>query len=561
MAETRIRSRLVRRSMTQEMTSRVAFPFSSERGSRASSSGSSPNRRVGRARRSKNDKRSLFSAPPPRTRAHASRARPGIVERARDARFRGVPSRHVSQGGTSTSLNQGPAQGAHDVRDSSSRRSSICAQTSSWCGSGAGGARWGRTGRGKCLVGEPPRVFSADTGTLIESGANPTFARRWTPERVRVARENLRTRGNVRRRRRRGGREDRHPHEQQEVHKRFDVPEMTVLGLDLDPGALEWDWKNNTLIVTYKKPPEALAAEVEEKVERQRMRVAAPRTETWTANNNRPSSDDAPGEESIAFPSRRPMFVLSSRARAPSLASSHSDISSSDRSAALRGPFPRPAPPLLPSSPSLPSPPPSPPLLLLFLLLLLPSLSRSLRRVASRIASGVCDVGLQDVRLAPEQLADARPRPPEVPVRELLDCTSPLAHLEREEPPARVALDRRGAHLVHDPHSRAGARRYRTLVGPPARRAPFRRVEMRSPPPQPPRRPRGRGGHLLLLRAPLVHLPVRLARAPVDAHGAPPPSPGAADAAAQPPPTIDPDAPRPTILSGSSSAESNKTSS
>lgn len=41
--------------------------------------------------------------------------------------------------------------------------------------------------------------------------------------------------------------------------------------LQLNPAALSWKHQNNTLIVTYLKPPEVLRAEQEDRSERQRM--------------------------------------------------------------------------------------------------------------------------------------------------------------------------------------------------------------------------------------------------------------------------------------------------
>lgn len=128
------------------------------------------------------------------------------------------------------------------------------------------------------LVGEAPRMFNSDTGTLIESGANPAWTRSQDTPRAFVWRvRNL------------PYPKDTYavtvdPADQKIVirtsnkkfYKRFEVPELVVLGLSLDESSLSWDWKNNTLIVQYLKPGEALVAETEEKVERQRMRVAAP---------------------------------------------------------------------------------------------------------------------------------------------------------------------------------------------------------------------------------------------------------------------------------------------
>ena len=39
---------------------------------------------------------------------------------------------------------------------------------------------------------------------------------------------------------------------------------------------MAWDWKNNTLIVQYRKPREAVTAEVAEKAERRKMRDEKP---------------------------------------------------------------------------------------------------------------------------------------------------------------------------------------------------------------------------------------------------------------------------------------------
>jgi hypothetical protein len=38
---------------------------------------------------------------------------------------------------------------------------------------------------------------------------------------------------------------------------------------------MTWDWKNNTLLIQYRKPKLALVAEAEEKADRRRVRPAA----------------------------------------------------------------------------------------------------------------------------------------------------------------------------------------------------------------------------------------------------------------------------------------------
>eukprot|EP00740_Mantoniella_antarctica_P014753 CAMPEP_0181370202 /NCGR_PEP_ID=MMETSP1106-20121128/13277_1 /TAXON_ID=81844 /ORGANISM="Mantoniella antarctica, Strain SL-175" /LENGTH=188 /DNA_ID=CAMNT_0023486933 /DNA_START=215 /DNA_END=781 /DNA_ORIENTATION=+ len=128
------------------------------------------------------------------------------------------------------------------------------------------------------LVGETPRVFSADTGTLIESGANPVWTRSQdTPQHFVWRARNL------------PYPKDTYSvsvdHGTQRVvvrtsnkkfYKPFEVPELRALGQVLDEAALTWDWKNNTLVVQYRKPVEAVRAEVEEKMERRRLKDDTP---------------------------------------------------------------------------------------------------------------------------------------------------------------------------------------------------------------------------------------------------------------------------------------------
>jgi hypothetical protein len=126
------------------------------------------------------------------------------------------------------------------------------------------------------LVGDPPRRFNADTTTLVESTANPAFTRSQdTPDAFVWRVRNLP-----------------YPKETYDVgvdqtdgkivvktknkkfYKRFDVPELTVLGLVAESSALSWDWNYNTLIITYKKPKEVLVAEAEEKLDRKKVKPA-----------------------------------------------------------------------------------------------------------------------------------------------------------------------------------------------------------------------------------------------------------------------------------------------
>ena len=138
--------------------------------------------------------------------------------------------------------------------------------------------RRGRTVLGKdeaweYLVGEAPRTFSPDMGILAESSGNPAWQRSQdTPQsfvwRVRNLPYPIETYQVT------------CDHGDQKIvirttnkkfYKRFDVPELKVLKLSLEDDALTYDWKNNTLIMTYRKPREAVKAEVEEKAERAKL--------------------------------------------------------------------------------------------------------------------------------------------------------------------------------------------------------------------------------------------------------------------------------------------------
>lgn len=140
--------------------------------------------------------------------------------------------------------------------------------------------RRGRTVLGKdetweYLVGEAPRTFSPDMGILAESSVNPAWQRSQdTPQsfvwRVRNLQYPIETYQVT------------CDHGDQKIvirttnkkfYKRFDVPELKVLKLSLEDDALTYDWKNNTLIVQYKKPRDVIKAEIEEKVETQQLRL------------------------------------------------------------------------------------------------------------------------------------------------------------------------------------------------------------------------------------------------------------------------------------------------
>ena len=136
----------------------------------------------------------------------------------------------------------------------------------------------GKESEWEYLVGEPPRLFNSDTGTLIESTANPVFQRSqdtpaafvWRVRNLPYPKDTysvtiddndqkvvIRT-------------------SNKKFYKRFEVPELKVLGMPLDSASVAWDWKNNTLIIQYRKPREAVKAEVEEKAERAKLGAQKP---------------------------------------------------------------------------------------------------------------------------------------------------------------------------------------------------------------------------------------------------------------------------------------------
>lgn len=181
------------------------------------------------------------------------------------------------KGGSSTTMNQGNRRKVHTTFEDGSemveeydlktdelmvrkrRSKTVLGKDSEW----------------EFLVGEAPRMFSADTGTLIESSANPSFTRSqdtpqcfvWRVRNLPYPKETYSVTVD---------------HANQKIvirtsnkkfYKPFEVPELKVLGMELDDDALMWDWKNNTLIVQYRKPVEAVRAEVEEKVQRQKLKT------------------------------------------------------------------------------------------------------------------------------------------------------------------------------------------------------------------------------------------------------------------------------------------------
>jgi protein DPCD len=54
--------------------------------------------------------------------------------------------------------------------------------------------------------------------------------------------------------------------------KRFDIPELDLLGLPYEPPRVQFYHSNNTLVVSYTKPQEVLRAEEEDRAERRRIR-------------------------------------------------------------------------------------------------------------------------------------------------------------------------------------------------------------------------------------------------------------------------------------------------
>ena len=131
----------------------------------------------------------------------------------------------------------------------------------------------GKDNEWEYLVGDAPRQFNPDTATIMESTANPAFTRSQDTAEHWVWRV----------------RNMPYPVETYVVHvdasdgkiviktsnkkfyKRFEIPELTNLELDTDPGSLQWNYQNNTLVVTYRKPKVALAAEAEEKADRKKV--------------------------------------------------------------------------------------------------------------------------------------------------------------------------------------------------------------------------------------------------------------------------------------------------
>lgn len=54
-------------------------------------------------------------------------------------------------------------------------------------------------------------------------------------------------------------------------YKRFDIPDMKRIGLQLDDGELMWKYQNNTVIIAYNKPSKCIEAEKKKQAEMQKM--------------------------------------------------------------------------------------------------------------------------------------------------------------------------------------------------------------------------------------------------------------------------------------------------
>jgi len=123
------------------------------------------------------------------------------------------------------------------------------------------------------LYGDPPSAFNSAAGLLQESSRNPTFTRMDTRELFQFRIRNLPYPSDVF--------EVSVDAAQRQVvirttikkyFKRFGIPELDVLDLGYDGQRLQWHHANNTLVVSYAKPPEVLTIEEEERVARRAMK-------------------------------------------------------------------------------------------------------------------------------------------------------------------------------------------------------------------------------------------------------------------------------------------------
>lgn len=124
----------------------------------------------------------------------------------------------------------------------------------------------GGEGQWEYLVGDPQGASAAEPATsLRESSVNPIFTRKdvrnafqWRIRNLTYPKEvysvtldandrtiTIRT-------------------SNKKYYKRFNIPEMDQLKLPLDARFMTWTHNNNTLIISYAKPPQVMAAEEED---------------------------------------------------------------------------------------------------------------------------------------------------------------------------------------------------------------------------------------------------------------------------------------------------------
>ncbi|MEW5317608.1 MAG: hypothetical protein WDW38_008892 [Sanguina aurantia] len=132
----------------------------------------------------------------------------------------------------------------------------------------------GGEGAWEFMIGEPPVRWNPEQGTMQESSQNPIFSRKdardcfqWrvrnlpypsdtynisvdTKERKVVVRTS-----------------------NKKYFKKFEIPELDSLRLPLEEASLSWHHANNTLILSYAKPVQVIAAERMEYEETRKLRV------------------------------------------------------------------------------------------------------------------------------------------------------------------------------------------------------------------------------------------------------------------------------------------------
>ncbi|KAK3270352.1 hypothetical protein CYMTET_21250 [Cymbomonas tetramitiformis] len=115
------------------------------------------------------------------------------------------------------------------------------------------------------IVGDAPQTFNPDSTLMKESTQNPCFSRKdskvnfewrvrnlpYPPSTYDVSIDHNDGKIVIRT-------------SNKKYYKRIDVPEMKVLGAPLEDSCLQWKHANNTLIVSYRKPEEALKADQED---------------------------------------------------------------------------------------------------------------------------------------------------------------------------------------------------------------------------------------------------------------------------------------------------------